>query len=64
MSVGPNGELTVAPQEGEWTPATRINIVARGGHYGYEPARRRAGTSNDADPPLLWLPRAADNSAP
>lgn len=59
MSVGPNGEITVAPQEGEWTPATMICEVERGGHYGYGGPKPPRGV----DAPLCYVPRWIDNSS-
>ncbi|HZO83677.1 MAG TPA: DUF6797 domain-containing protein [Verrucomicrobiae bacterium] len=59
MSVGPHGEITVAPQEGEWTPATMICEIQRGGHYGYGGPRPPRGV----DRPLCYVPRWIDNSS-
>jgi hypothetical protein len=59
MSVGPRGEITVAPQEGEWTPATMICEIERGGHYGYGGPKPPRGV----DPPLCYIPRWIDNSS-
>ena len=56
LSVGPDGTITVAPQEGEWTPASMICQVKPGAHYGY------GGPKNGVDPPLVYLPRLMDNS--
>jgi type 1 glutamine amidotransferase len=56
LSVGPGGEITVAPQEGEWTPASMICEARPGGHYGY------GGPMGGVDPPLCYLPRLMDNS--
>ncbi len=56
LSVGPEGTITVAPQEGEWTPASMICQIRPGGHYGY------GGPRNGVEPPLVYLPRLMDNS--
>jgi hypothetical protein len=56
LAVGPDGTITVAPQEGEWTPASMICQVKPGGHYGY------GGPRGGVDPPLVYLPRLMDNS--
>jgi type 1 glutamine amidotransferase len=56
LSVGPDGTITAAPQEGEWTPASMICEVRPGGHYGY------GGPKGGVDPPLCYLPRLIDNS--
>ncbi len=62
LSVGPRGEITVAPQEGEWTPASQICEVRPGGWYGYPGPRRTFERPLGYDPPLCWIPRHADNS--
>ena len=48
----------VAPQEGDWTPASAIIEVHKGEFYGH-PAEGRAG--NIASP-LCFIPRGVDNS--
>ncbi len=62
MSVGPNDEMTVAPQEGEWTPGSVIFEVRPGGYYGYGGPKAGHGPAGH-DPPLAWLPRMMDNSS-
>jgi cytochrome c peroxidase len=62
MSIGSGDEITVAPQEGEWTPGSVINEVREGGHYGYGGPRAGHGSAGQ-DPPLAWLPRMMDNSS-
>ena len=62
MSVGPDGTITVAPQEGNWTPASRIDVVRAGGYYGYGGPRVAPERPLGYDLPLCWIPRAIDNS--
>ncbi len=62
MSIGPGDEITVAPQEGEWTPGSKIEEVRPGGHYGYGGPKAGHGPAGH-DPPLAWLPRMMDNSS-
>lgn len=63
MGLGPNGELTVAPQEGEWVPGSNIALVKPGGYYGYGGPRVTPERSLGYDAPLLFLPRMVDNSS-
>ncbi|HEY1380279.1 MAG TPA: LamG domain-containing protein [Gemmataceae bacterium] len=63
LSVGPDGTVTGADQEGNWMPATRIDVYRRGGFYGDMRAHHRSTAPVIYDPPLCWLPREADNSA-
>lgn len=63
MSVGPNGEITSADNEGNWVPSSRINLVKRGGFYGHVYTSHRLQQPTDYDKPLLWLPHQVDNSS-
>jgi type 1 glutamine amidotransferase/glucose/arabinose dehydrogenase len=62
MSVAPDGTITVAPQEGEWTPASNIAVAKPGGHYGYGGPQVTPERQLGYDPPLCWIPRGIDNS--
>ncbi|MBI4603684.1 MAG: ThuA domain-containing protein [Planctomycetes bacterium] len=62
LGVGPGGIITVAPQEGEWTPASMICEVRPGGHYGYGGPRPGPERPLGYDPPLCYVPRHVDNS--
>ncbi|MFP6855818.1 MAG: DUF6797 domain-containing protein [Roseibacillus sp.] len=61
-SAGPNGELTVADQQGTWVPASRIDLVKPGGFYGFMNAHHRATPPTTYDGPLCWIPHNVDNS--
>ena len=63
MSVGPDGTITVAPQEGNWTPASHIDEVRPGGYYGFGGPRVTPARPHGYDLPLCWIPRAVDNSS-
>jgi sugar phosphate isomerase/epimerase/cytochrome c551/c552 len=62
MGWGPGDVLTVAPQEGEWTPGSVIFEIKPGGYYGYGGPKGGHGPAGH-DPPLAWLPRMMDNSS-
>lgn len=62
MSVGPGDVITVAPQEGNWTPASNICQVIAGGYYGFGGPRKTGERPRGYDPPLCWIPRRRDNS--
>ena len=62
MGLGPDDVLTVAPQEGEWTPGSMIIEVKEGGYYGYGGPKAGHGPAGH-DQPLAWLPRIMDNSS-
>jgi hypothetical protein len=63
IGMGPNDEITVAPQEGEWTPASGVFLVHEGGFYGGMMSHHRATPPTDFERPLVWFPRQADNSS-
>ena len=63
LGVGPDDTLTVADQEGEWVPSTRLDVMKPGGFYGYMPMHHRTAKPETYDPPLCWMPKIADNSA-
>ena len=59
LGLGPRGEILAAVQEGDWTPASMLAEVKPGAFYGYGgPAAGRP----ERELPLVYLPRALDNS--
>ena len=63
MSIGPKGTITAADNEGNWVPATRIDIVEEGEFCGYLPTAHRDEIPEGPGQPLCWLPLVVDNSA-
>jgi len=64
MSVGPNDEITVADNEGTWTPACRLSIVRKGMMLGVPDLARRDPKPTTYDKPICWLPHGnVDNSS-
>ncbi|MCP5538584.1 MAG: heme-binding domain-containing protein [Akkermansiaceae bacterium] len=60
LGISPDGGVILTGvQEGDWTPASAVCEVTKGGHYG-------AGGPGDGPlgylPPMLYLPRGVDNS--
>lgn len=63
IGVSPDGRiLTVAPQEGEWTPSSAICEARPGGWYGYGGPKVTPERPLGFDPPLCWIPHRVDNS--
>lgn len=62
--AGPNGELTVADQQGTWVPSSRIDLIKKGGFYGFMNAHQRPKDQapKGYDGPLCWIPHKVDNS--
>jgi mono/diheme cytochrome c family protein len=63
LGVGPGPVITVAPQEGNWTPASNIAEVRPDGYYGFGGPKVSPGRLLGYDPPLCWIPRRQDNSS-
>ena len=59
LGLSPEGEIMVAVQEGDWTPASMLAEVIPGGHYGR--GGPRPGPLGHV-PPLVYLPRGLDPS--
>ncbi|MBM3844695.1 MAG: hypothetical protein FJ405_00215 [Verrucomicrobia bacterium] len=62
MSVGPDGTITVTPQEGDWTPSSQISEVRYGGYHGFGGPQEGHPNPLGYDPPLCWIPHSVDNS--
>ncbi len=64
LGVSPDGSvLTVAPQQGTWTPSSQISEARAGGYYGYPGPRVAPGRPVGYDAPLCWIPHRVDNSS-
>lgn len=64
MGVSPNGTMiTVAPQQGEWTPSSEICEIRDGGFYGYGGPKITEARPLGYDSPLCWIPHRVDNSS-
>jgi hypothetical protein len=63
LGVGPDGMITAAPQEGEWTPSSCLIAVKDGGYYGFGGPRKTDARPLGYDAPLCWMPRSQDNSS-
>ncbi len=64
MGVSPDGKfITVAPQQGEWTPSSEIDEIHEGGWYGYGGPKLDHNPPMGRDVPLCWIPHGVDNSS-
>jgi hypothetical protein len=62
LSVGPNDELVSSDNQGNWVPASRINLIKPGKFYGYVPHARLSAVPTDFEKPICWIPASIDNS--
>ncbi|HWE02327.1 MAG TPA: DUF6797 domain-containing protein [Tepidisphaeraceae bacterium] len=63
MGGGPNGLITEADNEGEWVPASRIDIVKKGEFLGFTPMAHSDKPPTDPGKPIVWMPQDVDNSS-
>ncbi len=78
MGILPDDRLTVSDNQGQWMPASKINLLRRGGFYGWVPTYGYKdmwapdGGALDLsevvppetfDPPLVYMPQDFDNSS-
>ncbi len=63
LGVSPAGLITVAPQQGEWTPSSQISEVRPGRYYGYPGPHITPVQPLGYEPPLCWIPHSVDNSS-
>jgi glucose/arabinose dehydrogenase len=64
VGVSADGQvITVAPQQGEWTPSSEICEIKNGGYYGYGGPKVTLERTLGYDSPLCWIPHSVDNSS-
>lgn len=78
MGILPDGRVTASDNQGQWTPASKINLLQPGGFYGWVPTYDGKGRWSPGggsidpakvvppesfDPPLVWMPQVLDNSS-
>lgn len=63
IAIGPDDSIYCTDQEGNWTPACRLNLIQPGGFHGYAPHSHQARAPKDFVQPLCWIPKPADNSS-
>jgi hypothetical protein len=63
LGIGPGDVITVGDQQGGWVPETRVDVMRRGGFYGFMPMHHHATKPETYDPPFAFVPRVLDNSA-
>jgi hypothetical protein len=64
MGVRPDGRvITVAPQQGDWTPSSGIWEIREGLYGGWGGPRVTAQRTGGYDAPLCWIPHGVDNSS-
>jgi hypothetical protein len=70
LTTGPNDEIAVADNQGNWVPTTRLDILSPQSRrdalppfLGYLPQHHRETAPTECPPPTLWIPHKLDPSA-
>jgi glucose/arabinose dehydrogenase/plastocyanin len=68
LSIGPNGEIYVSDNEGNWVPTSKVTRIVEGAFHGFVPSAHRASLiggwapADDWVKPLVWTPHAGPGS--
>ena len=68
LSIGPDGTMIAADNEGNGVPQTPLYRLKAGGFYGYRPSKSeelatKGATWEYVEKPIVWLPTSVDRSA-
>lgn len=78
MGTMPGDRILASDNQGQWTPASKINLLRPGGFYGWVQTYSKPGNWSPGggrieidkvtppetfDPPLVWMPQELDNSS-
>lgn len=64
LGASPDGKIiTVAPQQGEWTPSSAIAELRPDSYFGYGGPKVTPARPLGYDSPLCWIPHSVDNSS-
>ncbi|RAJ10240.1 DUF6797 domain-containing protein [Arenibacter echinorum] len=61
VTLGPKDDIYVSDNQGRWMPANKINLIRKGGFYGYIPSVKRGNTSPGRSEYSLRAPLASAN---
>ncbi len=62
LGLGPEGQLFVTDNQGDWLPASKLQPVAPGAFFGWRPPGKV--TARQVSPPALWLPQDEIGNSP
>lgn len=63
LGISPTGLVTAADNQGNWIPASSIQVVSEGSFHGYMPEIHQPENPDTFDQPMCWLPVSFDNSS-
>ncbi|WP_310681297.1 DUF6797 domain-containing protein [Aliifodinibius sp. S!AR15-10] len=62
LSIGPDGEMVYADNEGNWVPTSKVHRIKKGKFHGFIPSAHQPEKPESFVPPLIWAPHYMDNS--
>ena len=63
LGVSPNGMVTAADNQGNWVPASSIQIVEPNSFHGYMPEVHQPDKQDSFDQPMCWIPMHIDSAS-
>src|SRR5699024_5119023 len=63
LGIGPNDMILSADQQGNWVPVERIDVMKRGGFYGFRTHGGEGRPVVEFEPPVAWIPYDVNNSS-
>ncbi|MEQ8554856.1 MAG: DUF6797 domain-containing protein [Cyclobacteriaceae bacterium] len=62
LSVGADGEIIYADNEGNWVPTSKVHRIKQGDFHGFIPSAHQPEVPKSFVPPIVWVPHYMDNS--
>ncbi len=60
LGMGPNDEVTVADNEGNWIPSSKVTLMKEGSYGGHQFTAHVTPKPTGFDQPIFWLPHNYD----
>jgi hypothetical protein len=62
LSVGSDGEMIYADNEGNWVPTSKVHRIKEGAFHGFIPSSHQPDKPESFVLPIVWVPHYMDNS--
>lgn len=64
IGLGPNGQILVTDNQGDWVPVSKLVQVDEGDFFGSRAVEGEAVAHLPVDPPIVWLPQGEIGNSP
>lgn len=64
IGLGPDDEIFVSDNQGDWVPASTLAAVYKGGFYGSHTVPDHKNATMNPVPPILWMPQGEIGNSP